>query len=145
MGFESMKVCINFRTCLDSFFWGFKHPYLKVDFLTQCTPFFLNPYRNIISSVIRQKDESQNGRYKKTKQPNIPKNEYFLPPDMHTHKTWLKWLKMEALKQNGLKDLLPLSKTSPTFSLCTSAFLNMDQSNIARIPPTRFWPILDTK
>ena len=38
------------------------------------------------SSVIRQKGKSQNGCFKKTHFPsNFPKNEYFLPPDTHTH------------------------------------------------------------
>ena len=37
------------------------------------------------SSVIRQKGESQNGGNKKTKHPNFPENELFLPPDTHTY------------------------------------------------------------
>ena len=39
-------------------------------------------------SVIRQKGESPNGCFKKTKHPNFPKNESFLPPDMHTYVLW---------------------------------------------------------
>ena len=37
------------------------------------------------SSVIRQKGESQNGCFKKTKHAKFPKNEHFLPPDTHTY------------------------------------------------------------
>ena len=36
-------------------------------------------------SVIRQKGESQNGYFKKTKQAEFPKNEHFLPPDTHMY------------------------------------------------------------
>ena len=40
-----------------------------------------------MSSVIRQKGESQNGCFKKAKQstPKFPKNKYFLPPDTHMY------------------------------------------------------------
>ena len=38
----------------------------------------------VISSVIRQKEESQNGCFKKQSTPNFPKNEHFLPSDTHT-------------------------------------------------------------
>ena len=37
------------------------------------------------SSVIRQKGESQNGCFKKTKHAKFPKNEHFLPPDPHKY------------------------------------------------------------
>ena len=40
--------------------------------------------RKHISSVIRQKGESQNGCFKRQSTPNFPKNEHFLPPDTHT-------------------------------------------------------------
>ena len=33
-----------------------------------------------LSSVIRQRGVSRNGCFKKTKQPNFPKNKHFLPP-----------------------------------------------------------------
>ena len=36
------------------------------------------------SPVIRQKDESQNDCFKKTKHAQFPKNKNFLPPDTHT-------------------------------------------------------------
>ena len=36
-----------------------------------------------VTSVTRQKGESQNGCFKKTKNINFPKNEHFLSPDMH--------------------------------------------------------------
>ena len=42
----------------------------------------LPPRLNLL--VIWQKGESQNGGNKNTKQANFPKNECFLPPDMHT-------------------------------------------------------------
>ena len=35
--------------------------------------------------TIRQKGESQNGCYKKTKHAKFPKNKHFLSPDIHTH------------------------------------------------------------
>ena len=37
------------------------------------------------SSVIRQKGESQNECFKKTKHVNFVKNKHFLPPDTHTY------------------------------------------------------------
>ena len=37
-----------------------------------------------ISSVIREKGESQNGCFRKTNMLNFPKKEHFLPPDTHT-------------------------------------------------------------
>ena len=39
----------------------------------------------VISSVIRQKGESQDIGNKKQSAPNFPKNENFLPPDTHTY------------------------------------------------------------
>ena len=33
--------------------------------------------------VIRQKGESQNGCYQKTKHVKFPKNKHFIPPDTH--------------------------------------------------------------
>ena len=38
-----------------------------------------------ISSVIRQKGESQKGVSRKQSTPNFPKNEHFLSPDTHTY------------------------------------------------------------
>ena len=35
--------------------------------------------------VIKQKVESQNGRFKKISTSNFPKNEHFLPLDTHTY------------------------------------------------------------
>ena len=42
-------------------------------------------FHSIISSVIRQKGQSQNGCYKKKSMPNFLKNEYYLLPDKHTY------------------------------------------------------------
>ena len=41
--------------------------------------------RSEISSVIRQKGESQNWRFKKTKHAKFFENEHFLTPDTHTY------------------------------------------------------------
>ena len=38
-----------------------------------------------IPSVIRQKGESQNGYFKKTKHANFSEKEHFLPPDTQTY------------------------------------------------------------
>ena len=43
---------------------------------------------NYISSVIRQKGESQNGCFKKTKHAKFSEKQTFLTPDMHTY-VWL--------------------------------------------------------
>ena len=46
---------------------------------------FLNKYSGgHTSSVIRQKDEPQNGCLKERKHAKFPQKEYFLPPDTHT-------------------------------------------------------------
>ena len=56
---------------------------LRASFILQKKLLMHVPTRN--SSVIRQKDESQNGCYKETKHVKCSeKNEYFLPPDTHT-------------------------------------------------------------
>ena len=39
----------------------------------------------VISSVTRQKGESQNRCFKKTKQAKFSKNEHLLPPDTYTY------------------------------------------------------------
>ena len=39
----------------------------------------------IISSLIRQKGESQNGVSRTQRTPNFPKNEHFYPPDTHMY------------------------------------------------------------
>ena len=50
--------------------------------------FFTSLYTNekiAKSSIISQKGESQNGCFKKKSKSHFPKNELFLPPDMHTY------------------------------------------------------------
>ena len=52
---------------------------------------FVNPFQvdavsnGLISSVINQKGESQNGCFKKIKHAKFPKSEHFLPFDTHTY------------------------------------------------------------
>ena len=53
-------------------------------YLRERIKFYQNK-KNMTTTVIGQKDKSQNGRYKKTNTPKFPKNKHFLPPDTHTH------------------------------------------------------------
>ena len=60
------------------------HKQINLSYRKPANPLKHNSAQTITNStVIRQKSESQNGG-NKTKQPNFPKNEHFLPPDTHT-------------------------------------------------------------
>ena len=54
------------------------------------------PVLFFILSVIRQKDESQNGCFKKTKYAKFPKNKIFLSPDTHTRTPIPKFSPMQS-------------------------------------------------
>ena len=74
----TLIIALQIFSCLRSFF-------IRISSTVLCKSPYSVWIQDNIALVIKQKGESQNGCYKKTKQTKFSKNEHFLPPHTHTH------------------------------------------------------------